>query len=254
MLLFGLAAVALGFLAVRARIARRRHVRRTRRRPRRLHRLRVTLFEPRPEEYVPASDRLAVLSALRAIAAGSVLSIAHFDPRVRGHLLVLTVGYLAIVVGVEIARHSARPGSSRAVSSAVFVDGAYLAFAVAATGGIRSLLTPLVFVELAAVDAPRVTVGGDRARRLVRAVRRYRRRDQHRRPPHPGGGGRPRGPRDRGRRVPRLRSRRRRPERRTRPRRRAGARASRRPGRARRVDRTGAGRRRAAEHAQRPRL
>jgi diguanylate cyclase (GGDEF)-like protein len=111
----------------------------------------VTLLEPRPEEYVPASDRLAVLSALRAIAAGAVLSIAHFDERAQDHLIVLTVGYLAIVVGVEIARHSARPASSRAVSSAVFVDGAYLAFAVAATGGIRSLLTPLVFVELAAV-------------------------------------------------------------------------------------------------------
>ena len=41
--------------------------------------------------------------------------------------------------------------SSRAVSSAVFVDGAYLALAVGATGGIRSSLTPLVFVELAAV-------------------------------------------------------------------------------------------------------
>ena len=37
------------------------------------------------------------------------------------------------------------------MSSAVFVDGAYLALAVGATGGIRSSLTPLVFVELAAV-------------------------------------------------------------------------------------------------------
>jgi diguanylate cyclase (GGDEF)-like protein len=111
----------------------------------------VTLAEARPEEYVPASDRLAVLSALRAIAAASVLASAHFEDRVRDHLVALTVGYLAIVVGVEIARHRARPLSSRAVSSAVFVDGAYLALAVGATGGIRSSLTPLVFVELAAV-------------------------------------------------------------------------------------------------------
>ena len=50
-----------------------------------------------------------------------------------------------------VARHRARGVSSRAVSSAVFVDGAYLALAVGATGGIRSVLDPLVFVELAAV-------------------------------------------------------------------------------------------------------
>jgi len=111
----------------------------------------VTSIEARPEEYVPVADRLAVLSALRAIAAASVLATAHFDGRVGDHLVALTVGYLAIVVGVEVARHRARALSSRAVSSAVFVDGAYLALAVGVTGGIRSVLTPLVFIELAAV-------------------------------------------------------------------------------------------------------
>ncbi len=111
----------------------------------------MTAIDLRPEDYVPATDRLAVLSALRAISAASVLAVAHFDPHVRDHLATLTIVYLAIVVGVEIARHRARPRSSRAVASAVFVDGAYLALAVAATGGIRSVLSPLVFIELAAV-------------------------------------------------------------------------------------------------------
>ena len=107
--------------------------------------------DARPEDYVPVTERLAVLSALRAIAAASVLATAHFEHHAGDHLVELTVVYLAIVVGVEIARHRAHSLSSRAVSSAVFVDGAYLALAVGATGGIRSLLTPLVFVELAAV-------------------------------------------------------------------------------------------------------
>jgi diguanylate cyclase (GGDEF)-like protein len=111
----------------------------------------VTTAEARPEEYVPVADRLAVLSGLRAIAAGSVLATAHFDDRVGDHLVVLTVAYLAIVIGVEVARHRVHALSSRALSSAVFVDGAFLALAVGATGGIRSVLTPLVFVELAAV-------------------------------------------------------------------------------------------------------
>jgi diguanylate cyclase (GGDEF)-like protein len=111
----------------------------------------VTTIEARPEDYVPVADRLAVLSGLRALAAVAVLATAHFDDRAGDHLVALTVLYLAIVVGVEIARHRAHGISSRAVSSAVFVDGAYLALAVGATGGIRSVLDPLVFVELAAV-------------------------------------------------------------------------------------------------------
>jgi len=111
----------------------------------------VITVDARPEDYVPVTERLAVLSALRAIAAASVLATAHFEHHAGDHLVELTVVYLAIVVGVEIARHRAHSLSSRAVSSAVFVDGAYLALAVGATGGIRSLLTPLVFVELAAV-------------------------------------------------------------------------------------------------------
>ncbi|HZP30674.1 MAG TPA: hypothetical protein VFC99_17125, partial [Acidimicrobiia bacterium] len=111
----------------------------------------MTTVDTRPEEYVPVTDRLAVLSALRAVAAISVLVAAQFEHRVGSHLVTLSFVYLAVVVGVEVARHRARGLTSRAVSSAVFVDGAYLALAVGATGGIRSVLTPLVFVELAAV-------------------------------------------------------------------------------------------------------
>ncbi len=87
------------------------------RRPRRLHRLRVTLAEARPEEYVPASDRLAVLSALRAIAAVAVLAERALRRTGSGdHLVALTVG---LPRDRRRRRDRPPPGASRVVAGRV---------------------------------------------------------------------------------------------------------------------------------------
>ena len=72
----------------------------------------MTTIESRPEDYVPVADRLAVLSGLRAVAAGSVPLVPYVFPAMATNLFAAsTVLSLIVLFGVGAARARVGTGS-----------------------------------------------------------------------------------------------------------------------------------------------
>ncbi len=99
---------------------------------------------------VPLTQRLAVVQVVRIFVAAAVVGIGvlHGDGLV---LAPLVAAYLALTLGMELLRRREPGGMSTASSWMLLVDGAFLAVAVALTGGAESRLIPLVFFDVTAV-------------------------------------------------------------------------------------------------------
>ncbi|HUF84006.1 MAG TPA: sensor domain-containing diguanylate cyclase [Acidimicrobiia bacterium] len=106
---------------------------------------------PGRDELVPLADRLAVLQTVRLLVATAVLGVSAVMGNVQHRLVPLATTYIAITGIVEFVRRRARRRGLATVSATLLLDGVFLAFAVALTGGYGSPLLFLVFLEVMAV-------------------------------------------------------------------------------------------------------
>src|SRR4051812_24913592 len=108
----------------------------------------MTADDPRSPDLVPLSDRLAVLLIARlAIAAAVMISVGVLggllgDPS--GTVFLVTVAYAGLTTAVEWMRRRLRWRGMLVVSTLLLVDGVFLAYVVAQTGGQNSLLIFLI--------------------------------------------------------------------------------------------------------------
>jgi two-component system cell cycle response regulator len=102
-------------------------------------------------EAPPVSDRLLVLQFVRLLIVVAMLVVpAAAGVATRGVVAIALV-YLLFVAGVEVARRMVPHRLAALVSWTVLVDGAAVALAVAVSGGYRSPLLFLVFLDVMAV-------------------------------------------------------------------------------------------------------
>ena len=107
---------------------------------------------PRTKPVTPVANRLLVLQAVRVLGAAAVLAVCAIVGELRPSIALGVLCFLGVVGVSELVRLRA-PGQRRGcfVSSVVVLDGLALALAVSATGGYRSALLFLVFLEIVAV-------------------------------------------------------------------------------------------------------
>jgi diguanylate cyclase (GGDEF)-like protein len=99
----------------------------------------------------PVSDRLLVLQFLRLLNVVAMLVVPVAAGVETTRVVVIALVYVLVVVGLEVARRLAPSHAIAIVSWSVLVDGAAIALAVAVTGGYRSPLLFLVFLDVMAV-------------------------------------------------------------------------------------------------------
>jgi diguanylate cyclase (GGDEF)-like protein len=99
----------------------------------------------------PVSDRLLVLQFLRLLVVAALLVVPFAAGVATREVVAIALVYLVFAAAIEVARRKL-PGQSVAIVSwSVLVDGTAIAFAVAMTGGYRSPLLFLVFLDVMAV-------------------------------------------------------------------------------------------------------
>src|SRR5688500_16908490 len=104
-----------------------------------------------PRDLTPLADRLAVLQATRVLAAIAVLGVPAVTGDGPSDLLPLALGYLGLTALIEGVRRFARIRTPWPVTSMLLADGVFLALAVSLTGGARSPLLFLMFLDVLAV-------------------------------------------------------------------------------------------------------
>lgn len=111
--------------------------------------------EPHDADLVPLSDRLAVLLIARlAIAASVMIAVGVVDelvPDPSKTVFLAAVFYAGLTTAVELTRRKLGWRGLLAVSALLVVDGIFLAYVVAQTGGKDSLLTFLIYFHIVAV-------------------------------------------------------------------------------------------------------
>lgn len=104
-----------------------------------------------PRDLTPLADRLAVLQATRILAALAVLGVPAITGDNTSELWPLALGYVGLTVVVEGFRRFARISTPWLVTAMLLADGVFLALAVTLTGGARSPLLFLMFLDVLAV-------------------------------------------------------------------------------------------------------
>jgi diguanylate cyclase (GGDEF)-like protein len=99
----------------------------------------------------PVSDRLLVLQFLRVLNVAALLLVPALAGVETGRAVGVALVYLVVVAGIEVLRRLAPAHSVAIVSWTVLLDGAAIALGVAVTGGYRSPLLFLVFLDVMAV-------------------------------------------------------------------------------------------------------
>ena len=103
---------------------------------------------------VPLGDRFAALTVVRALLALVGVVTALLAPDALGHpsaaLLWVCVAFAGLAVGMEALRRLTSRRGLRLMSALLLVDGVFLAFVTATTGGARSPLSFLVYVHVVA--------------------------------------------------------------------------------------------------------
>jgi diguanylate cyclase (GGDEF)-like protein len=99
----------------------------------------------------PVSDRLLVLQFVRLAIVVALLVVPAFAGTTTSAVVAIALVYLVFVALVDVARRATPEHAPALVSWTVLVDGAAVAVAVALTGGYRSPLLFLVFLEVMAV-------------------------------------------------------------------------------------------------------
>ena len=106
-------------------------------------------------DLVPLSDRLAVLLIARlAIAASVIIAVGVVDELVSDPsrtVYLAAVLYAGLTTAVELTRRKLGWRGLLAVSALLVVDGIFLAYVVAQTGGLDSLLVFLIYFHIVAV-------------------------------------------------------------------------------------------------------
>ena len=103
-------------------------------------------------DLTPLADRLEVLQAARVLAAVAVLGVpALTGAEATADLLPVALGYAGVTALVEGCRRLARVHTPWIVTAMLLADGVFLAFAVSLTGGARSPLLFLMFLDVLAV-------------------------------------------------------------------------------------------------------
>jgi diguanylate cyclase (GGDEF)-like protein len=105
----------------------------------------------RPTAGSPVSDRLLVLQFLRLLNLAALLLIPALAGVETRRAVAVALVYLVVVAAIEVLRRVAPAHSVAIVSWTVLVDGAAVSFGVAVTGGYRSPLLFLVFLDVMAV-------------------------------------------------------------------------------------------------------
>jgi diguanylate cyclase (GGDEF)-like protein len=98
-----------------------------------------------------AGERLLVLQLVRVLGAVAILAVPALvgDPRLA--LVPLALGYLLVTGAIELFRRRRPERAAALLSGTVLVDGVVVAIAIAMTGGYRSPLLFLVFLDVMAV-------------------------------------------------------------------------------------------------------
>lgn len=104
-----------------------------------------------PRDLTPLADRLAVLQATRILAAIAVLGVPAVTGESSSDLWPLALGYVGLTVVIEGFRRFARVRTPWLVTAMLLADGVFLALAVTLTGGARSPLLFLMFLDVLAV-------------------------------------------------------------------------------------------------------
>ena len=99
----------------------------------------------------PVSDRLLVLQFVRLLIVAALLVVPAAAGTAIGAPVAIALVYLVFVAAVEVARRLAPHRMAALMSWTVLVDGAAVSLAVAVTGGYRSPLLFLVFLDVMAV-------------------------------------------------------------------------------------------------------
>ena len=102
-------------------------------------------------DLTPLGDRLALLQGLRVVGAVAVIAIPALTGTLPDGLVLVAIAYVSMTVIIEGSRHVARVRVPGLVSAMLLVDGVFLGLAVTVTGGARSPLLFLVFLDVLAV-------------------------------------------------------------------------------------------------------
>lgn len=105
----------------------------------------------RRTEGSPVSDRLLILQFLRLFNLVALLTVPALAGVDNAEVVGIALVYLVVVAAVEVARRLAPSHAVALVSWTVLLDGAAVALGVAVTGGYRSPLLFLVFLDVMAV-------------------------------------------------------------------------------------------------------
>jgi diguanylate cyclase (GGDEF)-like protein len=109
------------------------------------------LTASRASNGAPVSDRLLVLQFLRVVNVVALLVVPLAAGVETRRAAAVAIVYLVAVGGIEVVRRMAPGHAVAVVSWSVLVDGAAVALGVAVTGGYRSPLLFLVFLDVMAV-------------------------------------------------------------------------------------------------------
>ena len=108
-----------------------------------------------PYEIASLAERMGYMQALRAGLACVILASSIFAPDIVGiqvaELVSLTVGYLLLTIGAEALRLLFQRRGLAIVTTLLFIDGVYLAWAMYLSGGPLSPLRFLVYVHIIGV-------------------------------------------------------------------------------------------------------
>jgi diguanylate cyclase (GGDEF)-like protein len=96
-------------------------------------------------------NRLVVLQLVRLLGATALLVIPLLTLDVSAELVPVAIAYVLVIGAIELLRRRAPEHAARLLSGTVLVDGFVVALAVAMTGGYRSPLLFLVFLDVMAV-------------------------------------------------------------------------------------------------------
>jgi len=99
----------------------------------------------------PVSDRLLVLQFLRLVNLVALLLVPLLAGIETRRAVGIALVYLVVVAGVEVLRRTAPAHSVAVVSWTVLIDGVAIVLGVAVTGGYRSPLLFLIFLDVMAV-------------------------------------------------------------------------------------------------------
>ncbi len=108
-----------------------------------------------PHEIASHAERMGYMQALRAGLACAILASSIFAPDIVSvqiaELVSLTVGYLLLTIGSEAVRLLFQRRGLAIVTTLLFIDGVYLAWAMYLSGGPLSPLRFLVYVHIIGV-------------------------------------------------------------------------------------------------------